>query len=147
MADLKQIVKVICLAQIASDAGKRKYRIKLPDSDRATAMGYRLKNTLIDEAISLINGGRPCGVTYWVEKTPDQNGFPSVLVTFDMKVNGKRYQTSFHNPGKRGGGLDVYASKGRKTHWVRAHSKSAPDSAEAIFEVAKMVGLNPIWIG
>ena len=52
-------------------------------------------------------------------KDADQNGYPSYISYFDFKINGKRYQVSFHTPKNLGKKLEKYVSTGRKTRWDR----------------------------
>ena len=54
---------------------------------------------------------------YWIENTPDQNGYDSVIVYFDFKIDGKRHQISFHTPMNQVKGVLVKNKTGRKTRW------------------------------
>lgn len=112
------IIRAIIMAQIASDAGKGIHAIFLPGGNNPGRTGYQSKEFYELRALKMIDSTPRCGINYWVEFTPDQNGFESVLVYFDIKVNGKRYQVSFHNPGHQTMELWGYVNRGRKTRWT-----------------------------
>lgn len=102
---IKVIIKNIILAQVASDAGKGIYELykKTPPSLKkevktAEHFKYRRKDVYIQNAIKIINTTPRCGINYWCIKALDQNGYPSVITYFDIKVNEQRYQVSFHSP-------------------------------------------------
>lgn len=118
----KAILRLIIAAQTASDAAKvfRNPEIDPPRFPRDThywERRYRCKADVIVRAIKEINGSRPMGINYWVEIRPDQNGFPSVVVLFDVKVDGIRRQISFHTPYGKAQKLLPYVGKGRPTRW------------------------------
>lgn len=136
MDKIKSIIKNIILAQIASDSGKG---IKtLPDftgAREAIAEGYNKKDYYIASAIVLINSTPRSGINYYVEEKPDQNGYPSLVIYFDIKLNGKRYQISFHSPKNRTT-LYHFCSKGRKTRWTKEieGSRKACEELSAFFK-------------
>ena len=107
----------IIKAQIASDAGKGLYRLNLKNTDGYKKLGYQLKETAIVTAIKLIRTNKT-EFNYWVQEAPDQNNNNSIIVYFDFKLNGTRYQVSFHNHGVKE--LRDYLNTGRKTHWRKA---------------------------
>lgn len=118
----KAILRLIIAAQTASDAAKvwRNPEIDPPRFPRDThywERRYRCKTDVIGRAIKEINGSHPMGINYWVEIRPDQNGFPSVVVLFDVKVDGIRRQISFHTPYGKAQKLLPYVGKGRPTRW------------------------------
>lgn len=108
----------IIQAQASSDAGKGLNRLSLePDKARpCEVLKYSFKVKPILEAIKLIRTNKT-HFNYWVEESPDQNGYDSIIVYFDFKINGSRYQVSFHNPLNTSGELKKYISTGRKTRW------------------------------
>lgn len=118
----KSVLRLIIAAQTASDAAKvfRNPEIDPPRFPRNTHywdQRYRCKADVIVRAIKEINGTQPMGINYWVELRPDQNGFPSVVVLFDVKVDGTRRQISFHTPYGKAQKLLPYVGKGRPTRW------------------------------
>lgn len=137
---LKNILKNIILAQVASDAGKRIYDISpfSPSSLKrevktAERFGYKNKDKYIQNAIKIINTTPRCGINYWCVKTPDQNGYDSMLTYFDIKLNGKRFQVSFHSP-YNWTNLTSYNKKGRLTRWT----KELEGSRNACIELLKI---------
>lgn len=122
------IVKAICQAQIASDAGKYQHWLYLHNgaSRFAHRYGYAVKPSFIMKAIKLIETNRRGIVNYYVEKGDDQNGYMSILVYFDIRVDDRRYQVSFHTPyNKAPKELKDKIGKGRKTRWAKETCGSA----------------------
>ena len=118
----------IVLAQLASDCGKCIYElgndILTADNklavDKCRKFEYGIKEFHILRAIDKINCSKRGSFNYWVERTPDQNGYDSILVYFDIKMCGKRYQVSFHTPYNRASSkLKSFIGKGRKTRWAK----------------------------
>lgn len=127
---VKNIIKNIILAQVASDAGKYVYTIKnytppilLKEVKAAEHFGYNRKEIYIQNAIKIINKTPRCGINYWCIKAPDQNGYDSIITYFDIKANGKRFQISFHSPYNRTLLSDMN-KKGRKTRWEKRENGS-----------------------
>lgn len=118
----KAIIRAIIMAQIASDSGKGIHRIYLPGGNFPGATGYKSKEFYELRALRMIRTNPRCGINYWCEIAPDQNGFPSVLVYFDIRVDGTRYQISFHNPKYTVPDFVPYLNTGRKTRWARSTS-------------------------
>lgn len=115
------ILSLICDAQIASDSGKgiEDIPVRTNSNDKALEAGYKKKEHYILAALKAIDKHPPCGINYYVQRTGDQNGYPSVLVYFDIKLDGQRLQVSFHNPYNRTSQeLDNYIGKGRPTRWT-----------------------------
>lgn len=114
----KKIIKNIIKAQYSSNAGKFIYDKDVPRACReAVHERYDVKAQYIFNAIRLITTNPPCGINFYCEKTPDQNGYQSVIVYFETKVNGERLQVSFHTPYSKADLLYPYIGKGRKTRW------------------------------
>lgn len=112
------IIRQICLAQIASDSGKWINRISMREDHGPHRNGYNDKIKFIVNAITAINSRRNNNsIWYYCTKCDDQNGYPSVLVYFSIKVNGKRYQVSFHNPLNRSDDLFKFIGKGTPMRW------------------------------
>lgn len=125
----KRIARLVILAQDASDAGKGIDSLEISTSRRYTqSHGYAAKNTYILEAIRAITSTRPCGWNFYVEANqPDQNGCASVITYFQYRLDGVRYDISFHTPADQAKGLRPYFGKGRKTHWNRKIGGSRND--------------------
>lgn len=114
-----RIARLVLLAQDASDAGKGINTLDLNISKRYTQRkGYAAKNVYILAAIKTIANSKPCGWNFYVDPfKPDQNGNQSIITYFQYKLDGVRYEVSFHTPADQASGLKPFFSKGRKTHW------------------------------
>lgn len=94
----KEISKNIVLAQISSDTGKQlETDLEVKGSRGAKSLGYGLKVKYIMTAIKLIRKNKT-QFSYWVEASPDQNGYSSVVVYFEFPLWGNMLQVSFHTP-------------------------------------------------
>lgn len=119
------IARSIVLAQIASDSGKGIYEIEMHNqnenaADKSSTKGYSIKEFHILRTIDKINCSKRCAFNYWVEKAADQNGYDSIIVYFDIKLDGKRHQVSFHTPyNKACKKLKALVGKGRRTRWQK----------------------------
>lgn len=112
------VIKAICKAQIASDAGKGVYELACKKDKHAVNTAYLSKENYILQALGVLTKSKLTNINYWCEKTGDQNGYPSIIVYFDIKINNKRKQVSFHTPlNQASGALLKYISTGRKTRW------------------------------
>ena len=117
------ILREIALAQASSDAGKG---ISAKSFNRiggrnTARKGYADKVTHQVRAITAISKTPRCGINYYVIREGDQNGFPSVLVYFEIKRgvvgNNEPLQLSFHNPQWCSSPLVRFVGKGRPTRW------------------------------
>lgn len=136
MTPKERVINEILLAQICSYNGKGIWtEFEVEGRNRAEQKGYSEKIVHQLRAIRAINGMPRCSINYWVTESPDQNGYASYIVYFDIKVKEKRYQISFHNPMREAKkyGLAQYAQKGRRTHWV------CKSNREACCELARAV--------
>ena len=112
------VIKAICKAQIASDAGKGIYELSCKNDKHAINTAYLSKENYILQALGVLTKSKNTNINYWCEETGDQNGYPSIIVYFDIKINNERKQVSFHTPlNKASEGLLKYISTGRKTRW------------------------------
>lgn len=125
----KRIARLVILAQDASDAGKHIDALDLQISKRYTRReGYAAKNVYILAAIKIIANSKPCGWNFYVDANrPDQNGYSSVITYFQYKLDGVRYDVSFHTPVSQADALKPFFGKGRKTHWNGVISGSRQD--------------------
>ena len=93
-----RVCKYIVLAQIASDGGKHITEIEdaLPIGKVYSKKGYTKKDSLIMKAIKTIQCNKNTGFKFFIK---DCDGFssPAVIVYFNFKLEGKRYQISFHS--------------------------------------------------
>ena len=120
--DFRFVVEAICKAQIASDAGKGIYELTCKKDKYAANTAYLSKENYILQALGVLTKSKIknkyANINYWCEKTGDQNGRPSIIVYFDIKINDKRKQVSFHTPlNQASENLLKYVSTGRKTRW------------------------------
>lgn len=138
MKDIKSLIlKNICLAQVASDGGKGKnscHDIKVRGNKYAFYKGYAEKDNYILKALALLTTSPRCGINFYIEKKPDQNGYASLIAYFDIKIKDERYQVSFHSPYNKSK-LHSYVGKGRKTRWT----KEVGGSREACIELSKLI--------
>ena len=112
------VIKAICKAQIASDAGKGIYKLACKKDKNAVNTAYLSKENYILQALGVLTKSKLTNINYWCEKTGDQNGCPSIIVYFDIKINNERKQVSFHTPLNRASEtLLKYVSTGSKTRW------------------------------
>ena len=114
----KRIARAIVYAQMASDSGKninRLYTKNIQMDDETKWKGYKAKDGFIKEAITLCMKTKT-NFRFHVAEGPDQNGNPSFIIYFTIKINGKREQISFHSFNKK---LWKLTPKGEKTHWNR----------------------------
>ena len=94
-----QIGRYIVCAQIASDAGKgirtlpEGQKISTQEAE-AMANGYYAKDAFITKALKLILRRPGSGFNFWVEKIDDD--FTPFIVYFSFKIDGVRFQVSFH---------------------------------------------------
>ena len=122
----KRIARALVAAQLCSDGGKRDRRL-LTKIIRFTSddifwktqwnKGYSRKTFWLNRAIQMIDCSKEQDYHYWIENSPDQNGYDSVIVYFDFKIDGKRHQISFHTPKNQVKGLLEKNKSGRKTRW------------------------------
>ena len=112
------VIKAICKAQIASDAGKGIYALTCKNDKNAVNTAYLSKENYILQALGVLTKSKTTNINYWCEKVGDQNGYPSIIVYSDIKINNERKQVSFHTPLNRASeNLLKYVSTGRKTRW------------------------------
>lgn len=115
------IARLVCLAQDASDSGKFESFLTFRNTDNSVARerGYNVKTAYILKAVRLINSNPRCGWNYFVSgQTPDQNRHPSIIVYFEYKNDGNRYQISFHTPWSLAPtSMETQMTKGRTTRW------------------------------
>ena len=112
------VIKAICKAQIASDAGKGIHTLICKNDKHAVNTAYLSKENYILQALGVLTNSKVTNINYWCEKAGDQNGYPSIIVYFDIKINNERKQVSFHTPLNRASEtLLKYVSTGRKTRW------------------------------
>ena len=116
-----EVAKAIIAAQDGSDFAKG--NAALPLSKRQTRHtrnrrngGYKCKVNYIILALNLIRKNQT-DFSYYIERKEDQNGFPSIIVYFEIKIEGKRIQVSFHTPLNKAGELEKLVSTGRRTRW------------------------------
>lgn len=119
--NFKQIVRCLVNAQVASNGGKGIYDIAVSPFEKDIARGgYIYKDDFISRAISLINSTRNCGIYYYVAPCPELSDWNDCfIVYFNIRVNGKRYQCSFHSFNSR---LENLVGGPTTTRWSRKDS-------------------------
>lgn len=106
MANLaKEIAKLICLAQIASDSGKGIHSLILKDdkflSKKAANAGYNIKDDFILSAINLIRSNPKVGWSYKMVEGKDKNNNNCRIIYFNFTKSKTYFQISFHAFSKR----------------------------------------------
>lgn len=128
----RNVVKFIVLAQVGSDAGKGIYELNAcplatESEQKAAERGkYAIKDRWIYQALERVAGKRNTEFHFYVtdgEITP-------YLVYFDFKVEGKRFQISFHSFDSR---LQKFYESSRKSR-TRWDEKSSRESCERLVE-------------
>lgn len=141
MTDINVLIaKAICQAQIASDSGKEIYYLSLKNgaANSAKKYGYINKEKFMMKAIKIINTTHRGMFNYYCVDGLDQNGYPSILTYFDFKLNGIRYQISFHTPkNKASKELVKICGSGRTTRWNKEFGGSR-DACQALIDYYKL---------
>jgi len=135
----KTIAQAIVQAQIASDAGKGIYELSMKSHTKRSAehFKYGIKTLYILAAVKLIRCNKTNFNYYITSIEGDQNGYPSILVYFDFKVNGKRQQVSFHTPlNQVPEEMKQISPSGRKTRWLK--SVSSREACKLLIEEYKL---------
>lgn len=103
----REISRLICLAQAASDSGKEIFRIKMKDPELETAcrLDYKAKAIYEKRAIALISKNRNSIWNFYIGQDN--------IVYFFCQIDGRDIQISFHNP--MVGGLTI--GRGKATRW------------------------------
>lgn len=119
------IARFIALAQVASDAGKGIYSLKIKDCkafEKAKKSKYSIKDFYILCGINLINKNKT-NWRYSVERMPDQNGHVSKVIIFTLNTETEYLQISFHS--FAGGKIKELALKnaGSKLFWDKKSSR------------------------
>lgn len=116
----KEIARHICLAQIASDAGKNIFRISIKGDEKAKLRGYNQKDVELLKAIRLIDSvpAEKTKFKYFVKQAKDQNGHTSRIVYFYYN-DGIKQQVSFHC---FNGKIKKLRNKGCVMSWDRGSS-------------------------
>lgn len=98
----KQAAKAIILAQVASDGGKGIIDLLnalpdtlMPSAEKTWDAGYAFKDELLERACIIVARHHDNDIRFFV--TEDKQGVAKFIVYFDVKVNGKRWQVSFHS--------------------------------------------------
>lgn len=120
----KAIAEAIIMAQVASDAGKGidDLALKLIDNARnrnAQRHGYNVKDLYILKALSHVNAAKNSDVRYFVTRDEHINSY---LVYFDIRLNGRRMQVSFHSFNRK---LKAYLGSKEPSHWDHKSSRNS----------------------
>ncbi len=126
----RQIARAIVMAQMSSDSGKDiHWNDGTPVQSSGGQLKYHIKLPEIIRALRMIDNTKNTAWRYYVESAPDQNGYPSIVVYFEMKcADGHRMQISFHNPARQSRALERWIGKGRKTRWNHQIGGSRADA-------------------
>lgn len=128
------IARELILAQAASDGGKNIKDLldlthTVPGLKSAYKEGYSDKDKHIRKALKLIQRSHgKSGFSYYVTKDPEilYRWEPMNLIYFNFKVDGIRFQMSFHSPYEfLDDEKDNKSNKKHMTHWDRKDSRYA----------------------
>lgn len=143
MTEFSTVVYRLALIQIASDAGKgivRKSLVSLVaegDAKKAIRLGYRAKDIGLHQLIGYLSRHQVPGVTFHVNYDPRR--WRGSLTYFNIKLNGKFYQVSFHSPFDE----NLQPMRGKsEAHWVMETANGnrrdgVMDSAETLVYLLK----------
>lgn len=110
----KEIARLICLTQIASDSGKGIHTLHIENDEEAKALGYDIKLQYQIQAIHLINQASTNTFAWWIEIDRDQHGKPSYVTYFYVRAENINFRISFHNPINKSEELKEFLGKGTK---------------------------------
>lgn len=130
-----RVCKYLVLAQISSDAGKHiatDLVFAVPIGKVYCAKGYDAKDTEIMKAIKTITHSKNSGFRFYVKEV---DGFykRAFIVYFNFKLDGKRYQISFHSFNLK---LGRYTNEKFSTRWDK---KSSRETAEVLADYLNRV--------
>ena len=124
----KQAIKNIILAQVASDGGKGVTDLLevVPaalkaDAQKAFNAGYAAKDELLERACLIVARHRDPDIRFFV--TEDKQGVAKFIVYFDVKVNGKRWQASFHSFGVKRWSKWTKSTVASRGNWDHKNSR------------------------
>lgn len=92
------VVKYLILAQTSSDGGKQIYELDglLPLSAAYLKKGYAAKDSLLKKAVKRIQCNKNTGFRFYIKQS-DEFMSDCFIIYFNFKLDGKRYQISFHS--------------------------------------------------
>lgn len=124
----KNAAKNIILAQVASDGGKhiRLLLDELPDNLRKEAKkaycaGYSAKDELLERACLIVARHHDPDIRFFV--TEDTQGVAKFIVYFDIKIDGKRWQASFHSFNKKRWSKWTKSTAASRGNWDHKNSR------------------------
>lgn len=98
----KQAIRRIVMAQVASDGGKGIVDLLdvmperlMPSAQKAWGRGYAVKDKLLEQACAIVACHKDNDIHFFV--TEDEQGIAKFIVYFDVKIENKRWQVSFHS--------------------------------------------------
>lgn len=98
----KQAIRRIVLAQVASDGGKGIVDLIdvmpsnfMPSAQKAWNAGYAVKDNLLEQAVQITACHHDADIHFFVAR--DEEGVAKFIIYFDIRINGKRWQVSFHS--------------------------------------------------
>lgn len=133
----------LAIIQIASDAGKGLIRNELielvskKDSQLAISQGYKRKEESLKTLIGYLSRNKVDGISFHINSVSDHGDM--VIIYFNIRHGGKRYQVSFHSPYNED--FRRMADKSR-TSWICStvggkRRKGVLDSAETLICLLK----------
>lgn len=143
MTEFYEVIYRLAIIQIASDSGKGIYRPELvklvapKDAKKAIYLGYRAKDIGLHQLIGYLSRHQVAGVTFHVNYDPRR--WRGSLTYFNIKLDSKFYQVSFHSPFDE----DLQPMRGKSSaHWVMETAKGnkrdgVMDSAETLVYLLK----------
>ena len=135
----KNVLMHIINAQVASDLAKG---VEFPEYTRLKKYGfynglyykdcYNQKDKELARALGLIDSHPRMGINYYVVRKSDQNGNSSNIIYFTFKIDGRRFQMSFHNFSRTIRFCYAEPRKGLQCHWERGNGGCRAEAVELI---------------
>jgi len=123
----KKAAKNIILAQMASDGGKWcRLQFDVPQCLKAEALkafraGYSAKDELLERACLIVARHHDPDIRFFV--TEDKQGVAKFIIYFDIKIDGKRWQASFHSFGVKRWSKWTKSTVLSRGNWDHKHSR------------------------
>jgi hypothetical protein len=119
----------IILAQVASDAGKGIVELyeALPKSmkhvaSKALKSGYAAKDELLERACLIVARHKDPDIRFFVSE--DAKGIAKFIIYFDIRIDDKKWQASFHSFGKKRWSKWLKSTVPSRGHWDHKSSRN-----------------------
>ena len=145
MITFYNVIYRLAVIQIASDAGKYIFRDELinlvfeKDSELAIKQKYKRKGESLKTLIGYLSRNKVNGISFHINSVNNHENM--VIIYFNIKYKGVRYQVSFHSPYDKN--FSRMADRSR-TSWICStiggkKRKGVLDSAETLIYLLKNI--------